>query len=140
MLPIWNEEGTGYVLVTVKSQTKPVENIDEDSFAVEFRPSVSGGGILTPEIFGNGALNNGLNFSININFIKNGSVAQTLTVKISDELIARVYTNGTSVRFTVNGASAAYDSYDLVLVISSDTGIAYSGVVGTFVPKKSDEE
>ena len=140
MLPVWNEDGTGYILVEVTDQAHPVVIIDEDSFSLEFRPGYDISEAERIALFGNGGLNNDISFFIRINFIKDGAVAQYLELQISDELVASVYGNNKSFKITVNGASAAYDSYDVISIVKSNTGLSHSGSVGTFTPAKSSDE
>ena len=143
MLPIWNEDGTGYVFVTVVPQSKPVavDPNNENRFSVEVRPSISGGGVTTSAVLKDGAADNGLTFAFRVDCVDaTGAVSETLEFVVSDELVKSVYTNGTSIKLTVNGANSTFAKYVINLVITSDTGLSYSSVVGEFVPVVADAE
>lgn len=132
MLPVWNEEGTGYFFAKVIDQSKPVEILGEDSFVVEFRPSISGGGVVTSQVLGDGVKDNDLTFKVEIKtYDEGGNLAQTIAPPpIADELISDVYTNSTSVRYTVNGVR--HPRCVVELVIESEAGLVYRSEQGSF--------
>ena len=139
MLPIWNEAETGYVFVAVKDQSKQSENAGvENSFIVDFKPSIKGGGVENAAVFGDGALDNGISMKFVIKCYNGDVMDHHEDFDISDELIAKVYTNSTSIRFTVTGANNTYDRYDVVVEITSNTGVTYtSTVIATYTPTAS---
>lgn len=131
MLPVWNEEGTGYVFVKVIDQKKPVEIISADSFAVECRPSISGGGVTTSRVFSDGALDNEITFKINIiGYDGSGNIMQSVALPpITDELVSSVYTNSTSFRYTINGMR--YARCTVELAIETESGVVYRSEIGS---------
>lgn len=131
MLPVWNEEGTGYIFVKVTDQFKPVEII-EDGFVVEFRPSIAGGGVVSKDVFSDGALDNEIAFKVNIvGYDESGNIVQTIALPpIDEELISRVYTNSTSFKFTVSGISR-YARTAVELAIETEAGLVYSSEMGS---------
>lgn len=131
MLPVWNEGGTGYIFVKVTDQVKPVEIIDDNSFAIEYRPSMAGGGVANKDVFSDGALDNEISFRTNtICYDEYGNIVQTFASgPISDELVARVYTNSTAFRQTVSGV-ARYSACEVELLIETEAGLTYRCILG----------
>ena len=129
VLPIWN--GEGYMFSTVKDQHRPVSTTNT-GFVVEFRPSVAEGD-LKNTIFADGAADNALTFKVRIRcYDENGNVVATFDYAVSEEVVKSVYTNGTTIRFTLKGAGSAYANYGISFVVESDCGILYDEVVGNF--------
>ena len=124
MLPVWNEEGTGYVFFNVKPQYTMYKRGD-DKFEFNFRPSL-GSAAFNAAFFGDGALDNGLKFVVNIHCMKDGAEAEVISFSITDELIKSVYTNGTAIQMNITGAGTNFDSYVMEIVIVSDTGLSWS--------------
>jgi hypothetical protein len=139
MLPIWNEAGDGYVFVSVIDQTKVADKGD-GKFEVEFRPSISGGGVSTSAVFKDGAADNGITFMVYVHFMQDGAVAKTLDLSVSDSIIKKVYAEQLSVKLTLTGATDAYDSYVIELVMISDTGVSYSSNIAELVPATAVDE
>lgn len=134
MLPVWNEAGTGYVFTTVNPQAKVV-SVDEDSFYVNFRPSISREGVSTLAWFANGAADHGISFAIKIHCFKDDRDVEAFEFVVEDEFIKTVYTNGTSFKLNVNGATTMFDEYKVEIIVASDTNIAYSTICSTtFIP------
>lgn len=131
MLPIWNEEGTGYIFVKVIDQVKPIVIIGEDSFVVECRPSISGGGVTTSRVFSDGALDNEISFKINIiGYDEGGNIVQTVALPpFTDTLVSSVYTNSTSFRYTINGMR--YAKCTVELAIETESGLVYRSEMGS---------
>ena len=140
MIPAWNEDGTGYSILEVKDQFKAPVTLSDSSFYVNFKPGINGAKEEGAKFFADGGLDNDLSFVIVVNFIKDGKVAQTLELKISEELVGSVYANNTSFKVTFTGASTAYDSYEVVSVIRSTTGYIHSVTIANFAPAKSSDE
>lgn len=134
MLPIWNEEGTGYIFATVREQYKFMPDLStQTSFVIDYRLSVSGGGVNTREIFADGALDNGLSFKSNaLSYNADGTVRQILVLSTSDETVATIYTNRTSIRLRLNGAGSSSAEYGIVTVLESETGFVYQKELGRF--------
>ena len=132
MLPVWNEEDTGYIFAKVTDQFKPVEIINENSFVVEFRPSITGSGVTTKDVFCDGVLDNEIIFKVNIvGYDESGNIVQTIALpSIDEELVSRVYTNSTSFKYTVNGMSR-YVRTAVELAIETESGLVYRSEMGS---------
>ena len=133
MLPLYNEEGTGYVVVPVKPQLQVLTEsgngvtVPEDGFTIRFRSSVKSGGV-TNTIFADGAADNGMTFIVYIHCLdEEGKIVSSLDFAIDDALVSRVYsTSGTAIGINVRGAAGVYAQYQVELVLQSDTGLFYS--------------
>ena len=130
MLPIWSEADGGYVFVDVEAKNLPTE-IDEDSFKIVFRPEFDLASNAA-DFFKDGAENNGISIIVRINCIKGGAVAQSLSFLAPETNVQSIYTNNKALAFTVNGADDSFDSYEVVVVLQSDTGMEISEVIGSF--------
>ena len=137
MLPVWN--GDGYVFVLPHKQIRvPVEG--EDSFIIEFRPTLDEGKGFGNSILADGAADNQLTFKIAINcYDENGNLVQKgAEVSISDELISEVYSTDATIRLRVTGATDKYAYYEVVSVIVGLHDIAYSEVIYKFTPAANE--
>ncbi|MBQ8858863.1 MAG: hypothetical protein IJ012_03630, partial [Clostridia bacterium] len=145
MLPVWAEDGSGYVFTTV-TPTNDVYSAGNDSFYVEYRPALTGY-IRTDEIFKDGAADNGITFQIVIHcYDANGNDLYQPVFSVSDDLIAEVYTavsNGdvsTTLLKKISGAGTNYAKYGVEMQLISTSGIAFSKMLdGTFTPAESAE-
>ena len=129
MLPIWNEEETGYIFVEVEAKNKATV-IDEDSFKIVFRPEFDF--VNAADFFKDGTSDNGISFSITINCIRGEQVIETLGFAAPESTIQSIYTNNKALSLTVNGAGERFDSYEIVILLSSDIGVVFSQVIGSF--------
>ena len=130
MIPVWT--GEGYILAEVKDQYQ-VEAKGEDSFSVTMRPSISGGGITTSEIFKDGALDNGITIKLNIHCHTEGEEeAQVVSVIINEEFIKKAYTNNEAILINIRGAGDIYDHYMVEIEIVSEAGVSDKCVIGVF--------
>ena len=134
MLPVWNEEETGYIFVNVNPQSM-LEVKAEDKFTVIYRPSINGGGVTDEAIFGDGAADNDLIFKINILCMEDGVVAETLGFTISNELIRKIYTENRAIQLSIRGATDIFEEYKIEFVIESASGVAFTSIMSnSFVP------
>ena len=142
MLPVWNESGTGYVLFNVKPQIE-INKTGDSSFQIVTRPSINSGGVANEEVFGDGIDDNGLKFQIAIKYVKDGKILDNITeiFTFSDALVKTVYSEDKAMALNVGGATDAYDSYIVELIVASDTGVTYTYTDDTlvFVPTVSTE-
>ena len=129
VVPVWT--GEGYKFTTVKDQYRTVSTTS-NGFVVEFRPDASEGD-LDNTIFANGAADNALSFKVRIRcYDDQGNVVGVFDYAVSDEVIESVYTNGTTIRFTLKGAGSTYANYGISFVVESNCGILYDNIVGYF--------
>ena len=141
MLPMWNEAETGYVFVAVTKLPVYEEAKGEDSFVIDFRPSVKQGGVDNKDVFGDGAADNNLEFTVMIERYKDGKLDDVETnVHIKDEVISQAYAGGYYLRLSVTGASDMYDYYVVKLIISSSSNasVKYVGEMYTFTPAANE--
>ena len=138
-LPVWAADGSGYVFTTVKEQAEIVRTGD-DSFYVNFRPSIKGY-LTTSDFLKDGALDNGLTFKVVIHcYNEDGTADLPLAFTISDETVATVYTltaegQNKSIQMNIRGAGTMYASYGVEIQIVSVSGVVYSAMLNsTFVP------
>ena len=129
MLPVWNEAETGYVFVEVAAKNQ-ITAIDEDSFKIVFRPEFDSAANAA-DFFKDGSSDNDITISIQINCIKNGEVV-TLGFSAPQGNIESIYSNNKAMSLTVNGAGSNFESYEIAIVLTSDTGLVYSYVAGSF--------
>ena len=137
MIPVLNEEGTGYILVRVTIQAKPIVEMSEESFQVIYRPTMQEAGIVNSALFADGALDNEIKFRINILCMKDGEIAETVGFVFSDELVQRVYPEGSIMAFqlTVRGATTSFDEYKIEFVIEAAGQSAFSQIWDqSFIP------
>ena len=136
MLPVWNEAETGYVFVQVRPQAYEVEGATtENSFKIDFRPSISGGGINNKDVFCDGAADNDISMTVVIKFVKDGVVANnTLNINVTEDIIKSAYTSGRYIRLNIVGADNRYDSYIVEIVVNTPVGGSYREAVYTFTP------
>ena len=110
-------------------------SVDEDSFYVNFRPSISREGVSTLAWFANGAADHGISFEIKIHCYKDGRHVEAFDFVVEDDFIKTVYTNETSFKLNINGATTMFDEYKVEIIVASDTNIAYSTICDeTFIP------
>ncbi len=139
MLPVWNEEDTGYVFVSVNPQSQLQVKAD-DKFTVIYRPSINGGGVTNEAMFADGALDNDLIFKINVLCMKNGEVAETLGFALSEELVKEVYGNNKAFYLNIFGATNMFDEYKIEFVIESTSGISFTTMMtDSFIPTTVSE-
>ena len=129
MLPIWNEDGTGYLFVEVEAKNM-MSAIDEDSFKIVFRPEFDS--VNAADFFADGAPDNGITLSVQIKCIKDEQVVETLGFTAPESTIQSIYTNNKAMSLTVNGAGTNFDSYEIAILLTSDTGVVFSQVIGSF--------
>ena len=86
---------------------------------------------------------NGLKFQIAIKYVKDGKILDNITeiFTFSDALVKTVYSEDKAMALNVGGATDAYDSYIVELIVASDTGVTYTYTDDTlvFVPTVSTE-
>ena len=139
MLPVWNEEATGYVFVNVNPQSQ-LQVKAEDKFTVIYRPSINGGGVTNEAMFADGALDNDLIFKINVLCMKNGEVAETLVFALSENLVKEVYANNKAFHLNIFGATDMFDEYKIEFVIESTSGIFFTAMMSdSFIPTTVSE-
>ena len=129
MLPIWNEDGTGYLFVEVEAKNM-MSAIDEDSFKIVFRPEFDS--VNAADFFADGAPDNGITLSVQIKCIRDEQVVETLGFTAPESTIQSIYTNNKAMSLTVNGAGTNFDSYEIAILLTSDTGVVFSQVIGSF--------
>jgi hypothetical protein len=144
MLPVWVDNGEGRdgyefhkVRVTSKLETITKDG-EQDSFKFTFLPSLatSATDTVNRDLFSDGALNNGVSVLINVHCInKDSVVVQTLVFKVSEDMIIDTYTNNRRLVLTVGGADDSFESYEIEVVVTSNTGysISYDGGVFKYV-------
>ena len=135
-LPVWNEAGTGYIFVAVKSNFN--FSAAEDKITVNFKPSISGAGVTTSAVFGNGAADNGISYKVIVHCYNASGEVEAIEFAVSDELLASVHSNNTSVKFVLSGATDSFSEYVIELQIVSDAGVTFSSVLGSYTPTSSD--
>lgn len=133
MLPLWNEEGTGYVFtnVTHKYRVRD-EEVTETGCKILFLPSFSGGGVESSVVWADGALDNGVSFEITaIRYDDKGGVVSEFSMPAPDGNVASVYKNNKTLTFTFSGL-ARNSTYGIELILKSDTGLTYNFEYGRF--------
>ncbi|MBO5280540.1 MAG: hypothetical protein J6B55_04870 [Clostridia bacterium] len=104
-------------------------------FVVKMLPNIGGGGLSTTNTFKDGALDNQLTFRIVIRCMRDGKMVEEIAPVLTDELIQKVYTNGTMIKLTVGGATDIFDEYVIAVEIASEVGVKYTYVHETpYVP------
>lgn len=143
MLPIWN--GEGYILTDVTPDghlytAETLDTLGENQIKAYFRPQFGDSAVTDfVNLLSDGAANNGLSWTVEIDCLKGDAVAQTISFAVPDASIGNIYTdylqdNPPYITLTVGGAGSNFDSYSVRLVIESDCGITYSKVIGTYTP------
>lgn len=143
MLPIWN--GEGYILTDVTPDghlytAETLDTLGENQIKAYFRPQFGDSAVTDfVNLLSDGAANNGLSWTVEIDCVKGDAVAQTISFAVPDASIGNIYTdyladNPPYITLTVGGAGSNFDSYSVRLVIESDCGITYSEVIGTYTP------
>ena len=147
MLPVYNQKGTGYVFVsakaqlTVKTESDSVDTVADGSFVVKFRPTISGGGVVTSQVFGDGAEDNGISYKIYIHcFNEDGTDVESLDFKVSNELIASAHSGSKMIKLVVNNAAGAFAKYQVEIAVESNNGVAYTELSEMFTVTSSATE
>lgn len=124
-MPVYNEEGTGYIFVEIKAQIEDVDASDDGTnISFEFRP-----GFIdrdpTKAYFSDGAADNGLTFEVHATW-SNGEKDNKIV--ISEELIQSVYNGDKMISFTLSNVSTEITDLTLSVVIVSESGVIISTV------------
>lgn len=143
MLPLWN--GEAYILTEVAHNgylytAETLDTLGENQIKVYFRPELGDSAATNfVNLLSDGAADNGLSWTVEIDCVKGDAVAQTISFAVPDASIENIYSkyledNPPYITLTVSGAGTNFDSYNVRLVIESDCGITYSEAIGIYTP------